>query len=284
MTIAVFGATGHLGGLVLQHLLSRGVSAPQIRALGRNRSRLSELADEGFAAHSIDLDDPASLIAPLEGVDDVLLISGSEVGRRIPQHKAAIEAAAAAGVRRLVYTSAPQATTSPLVLAPEHKATEELLATSGLVTTILRNAWYTENYRPEFDRARTTGTIANSVGAGRIASAPRGDFAEAAAVVLTSDGHDGAVYELSGDVAWSWQDFADTAARVLGTPVSYQALSPDQEREGLLATGMPPEMATMIGALNANTREGLLAFTTGDLAQLLGRPTTPLEDTLRTWV
>lgn len=283
MTIAVFGATGHLGRLTLAALRQRGEPADQIRALGRDRSRLQELSAQGFATFEIDFDDPATLAEPLQGADEVLLISGSEVGRRVPQHQAAADAAVAAGVRRVVYTSAPRATTSALVLAPEHKATEELLAGSGLVTTILRNGWYTENYQQDFERARATGIIANSVGAGRIASVPRADLAEAAAVVLTTQGHDGAVYELGGDVAWSWEEFAETAAGVLGTPVSYHALTPEEERESLRAAGLPPQTVEMIVALSADTRDGLLSLTTGDLARLLGRPTTSLEETLRGW-
>jgi NAD(P)H dehydrogenase (quinone) len=283
MTIAVFGATGQLGRLTLQALLDRGVPADEIRALGRDQGRLDELAAQGFATYAIDLNDPTTLQIPLKGVDEVLLISGSEVGRRVLQHKAAIEAAAAAGVRRVVYTSAPKATTTTLVLAPEHKVTEELLAESGLATTILRNGWYTENYVQDFERARATGTIANSVGSGRIAGAARADYAEAAAVVLTTDAHDGAVYELSGDVAWSFDDFAATASRVLGTEVTYQEITPEQQREGLTAAGVPAEFVEMLIALDANAREGLLAETNGDLSRLIDRPTTPLEDTLRSW-
>ncbi len=284
MTIAVVGATGHLGRLTVSALRERDVPADQIHALGRDRAKLAELGEQGVATFAIDLDDPATLTDALRDVEDVLLISSSEVGRRVPQHRAAVDAAVAAGARRVVYTSAPQATTSPLVLAPEHKATEELLAASGLVTTILRNSWYTENHRPEFDGARATGTIANSVGARRIASAPRADFAEAAAVVLTTGGHDGAVCELSGDAAWSYEEFAETAARVLGRPVTYQPITPDQERENLLAAGLPPAIVDMLVAINGGARDGLLSLVTDDLARLLGRPTTPLEDTLRTWV
>ena len=169
------------------------------------------------------------------------------------------------------------------MLAPEHKATEELLAESGLATTILRNGWYTENYLQDFEQARATGSVANSVGSGRIAGAPRADYAEAAAVVLTTDGHDGAVYELSGDVAWSFDDFAATAGRALGTEVTYQEITPDQQRDAMVAAGVPAEFVEMLIALDANARDGLLGETSGDLSRLINRPTTPLEDTLRTW-
>ena len=142
----------------------------------------------------------------------MLLISGNENGQRVPQHRRVIDAAVAAGVSLLAYTSAPRATTTDLVLAPDHKATEEAINAAGLPAAILRNSWYTENYRDSFDQARASGLIRNSVGDGQVASATRQDYAEAAAVVITTSGHDGAVYELSGDVAWTFDDFAATAA------------------------------------------------------------------------
>ena len=282
MDIAVFGATGQLGRLVLSALRDAGVPAARIRALGRNPAVLDALAAEGFSPFRIDLDDPAGLAEPLAGVDDVLLISGTEVGRRVAQHRAALEAAAGAGVRRVVYTSAPSASTVPGI-SPEHRETEELLAESGLATTILRNIWYTENYRAEFEQARSTGTIANSAGSGRIPSATRADLAAAAAAVLTTGGHEGMAYELSGDVAWSWDEFAAAAADILGTPVSYQAISQDEHRENLIAAGLPQEAVETVLAMDANARDGLLESTPGDLSRLLGRPATTLRDTLKSW-
>ena len=282
MDIAVFGATGQLGRLTLSALRDAGVPAERIRALGRNPAVLEGLAAEGFPAFRIDLDDPAGLSEPLSGVDSVLLISGTEVGRRVPQHRAAVGAAAAAGVRRLVYTSAPSASTVPGI-SSEHKETEDLLADSGLATTILRNIWYTENYRAEFEQARTTGTIINSAGSGRIPSATRADLAGAAAAVLTTEGHEGRAYELSGDVAWSWDEFAAAAADILGRQVSYQAISPDVHREKLTAAGLAPEAVELVLAMDANARDGLLESTPGDLSRLLGRPATALGDTLKSW-
>lgn len=285
MTIAVFGATGHLGRLTIDALRQRGVPAGEIRALGRNTARLEELAATGLDTAVIDMDDPATLAAPLRGVDQVLLISGSEVGKRAAQHRAVIDAAVTAGVRRVTYTSLVAADTSDLALAPEHRATEEMLAASGLATTILRNGWYTENYQADFSAARDAGVIANSIGATVvIASAPRADYAEAAAVVLTGDGHDGAVYELTGDATWVWPEFAAAAAEVLGRTVDYQEISADAEREGLAAAGLPAETVDFVAGLNAGTRAGALSLVTDDLTRLLGRPTTGLRDTLATWV
>jgi len=281
MSYVVTGATGHLGRLVVEHLLADGVPAAEIVATGRRTDRLADLAAQGVRVVAVDYERPETLAAAVEGADVVLLVSGSEVGRRVAQHRAVIEAAQAAGVGRIVYTSAPHADTSALVLAPEHKATEELLRASGLTTTILRNGWYTENYVGDVQQAAASGEIVAAVGDGRVASAPRDDYAAAAAVVLRTPGHEGAVYELSGDVAWSFADLAAAAAEVLGRPVVYRPVPSEQRRADLLAAGLDEGTAGFVVALEENTRDGLLAETTGDLARLIGRPTTPLADALR---
>ncbi|MCC9177795.1 SDR family oxidoreductase [Arthrobacter sp. zg-Y750] len=282
MTIAVFGATGQLGRLTLAALRDRGVPADGIRALGRNQAVLDQLSEEGFETFRVELDEPDTLRRPLAGVESVLLISASDVGRRVPQHRAAIQAALDAGVRRLVYTSAPGASTVPGI-STEHRATEAFLADVGLPATVLRNNWYTENYRADFEQARTDGVILNSARSGGIPSATRADYAEAAAAVLTTAGHEGAVYELAGDTAWTWDGFAAAAAEVLGSPVTYRPVSPDEQRRMLLDAGVPAQMAEAVLAMDANARDGLLEHTTGDLSRLLGRPATPLRDTLKSW-
>ncbi|MCL3861624.1 SDR family oxidoreductase [Actinotalea sp. K2] len=281
MSVVVTGATGHLGRLVVQDLLAAGYPAQQILAAGRDQGRLASLADLGVRTAAIDLDQPPTLVAAFEGAQTVLLVSGSEIGRRVAQHGHAIEAARTAGVRRVVYTSAPHADTSPLILAPDHKATEELLATSGLVTAVLRNGWYTENYLPALEQARATGEIVSSVGSGRVASASRADFAAAASVVLRTDGHDGAVYELSGDVAWDQADLAAAVAEVVGRPVVHRDVTPAEHLAILLEAGLDEGTAGFVVALDGNTRDGLLAETSGDLSRLIGRPTTPLVEGLR---
>ncbi|MCQ1995791.1 SDR family oxidoreductase [Arthrobacter sp. zg-Y1171] len=284
MTIAIFGATGQLGGLVIDSLIARGVAPGDILALGRNQDRLSQLAGRGLRTARVDLDDAATTAGVLDGVEKVLLISMSEPGRRVAQHANAIEAARNAGVRQLVYTSVLEAPTTILALAPEHRATEELITVSGLPATFLRHGWYTENHRQEFDAARQTGVVANSVGPGRIASAPRRDYAEAAAVVLSTPGHEGKAYELSGDTAWTYTEFAAAAQEVLGTPVRYEVLAPEEEQKQLVALGLDEATAGFLGTLNANMRDGALAPAPGDLAKLIGGPTEPLIETMRAWV
>jgi len=213
----------------------------------------------------------------------VLLISLSEPGGRLRQHANAVSAAKAAGVNHLVYTSALAAPTTILELAADHKATEELIAASGIPATFLRNGWYTENHLQDFLAAREHGVIANSVGAGRIATAPRRDFAEAAAVVLSTSGHEGKAYELSGDTAWNFTEFAAAAQEVLGTPVRYEALTSQEEWERLISFGMHEATVAFLATLNANMRDGAMAPTPGDLSKLIGHPTEPLIQTLRSW-
>jgi NAD(P)H dehydrogenase (quinone) len=285
MTIAVTGTSGHLGRLVVESLLARGAAAADVVALARTTGAVVDLADRGVVVREADYGRPETLAAALAGVDVLVLVSGSEVGRRVEQHGNVVDAARAAGVSRVIYTSAPHATTSALVLAPEHKATEELLAASGLSTTVLRNNWYTENYAPDVLRARETGEIVASTGAGRVASASRADYAEAAAVVALAaqqDGaHDGAVYELTGDVAWSFDELAAAAADVVGRPVAFRGVTPEEHLAILAGAGLDEGTAGFVVALDGNIRDGLLGDATGDLAGLLGRPTTPLVDGLR---
>jgi NAD(P)H dehydrogenase (quinone) len=281
MTILVTGATGQLGRLVIERLLERGASPESIVAGVRDIAKATDLSSLGVTVAVVDYDRPETIPAALEGVDSVLLVSGSEVGRRVAQHQAVIDAAVAAGVTKFVYTSAPKAPTSDLVLAPEHKATEALITASGLPAVILRNNWYTENYAADLARAAETGVLAAGAGDGRVASASRKDFADAAAVVLLEDGHIGEAYELGGDVAWTYTDLAAAIAEVTGRPVEYQRLSTAEQTAALEAAGLDAGTVGFVVALDAGIRDGALADTDGTLARLIGRPTTPLVDGLR---
>ncbi|AMB59665.1 NmrA family NAD(P)-binding protein [Microterricola viridarii] len=280
MTLVITGATGQLGTLVIDALLRNGTPATQIVATGRNEQRLAALRERGVRTAVADYSDRVAFERAFAGAEAVLLISGSEVGQRVAQHRTVVEAAQAAGVARLVYTSAPRATSSALILAPEHKATEELIAASGIPATILRNGWYTENYAGALGQAATSGEIVASVGDGRVASASRADYADAAAVVLADASHVGQIYELSGDVAWTHADLAAVATELLARPVTYRNLSPEQHLAALADAGLDAGTAGFVVALDGNIRDGLLAETSGDLARLIGRPTTPLQEGL----
>lgn len=281
MTILVTGASGHLGRLVVESLLARGVAPAEIRAGARDTAKIADLAEQGVQTVRLDYTDAASVASAVAGADRVLLVSGTEMGQRATQHAAVISAAAAAGVSQFVYTSAPRATTSSLVLAPEHKATEEAIAASGVPATILRNNWYTENYLSNVAQAGASGVLSASVGDGRVASASRRDFAEAAAVVLTSEGHVGQVYELGGDVAWNFDELAAAISELSGREVVYTPLSTEEHAAQLAGFGLDEGTIGFVTALDANIRDGALAEVTGELSRLIGRPTTPLLEGLR---
>ncbi|WP_293782172.1 SDR family oxidoreductase [uncultured Aeromicrobium sp.] len=281
MSIAVTGATGALGTLVIDALTARDVSPDQVVALARDPQRAAHFAERGVQVRAFDYDQPENLAAALDGVTDLLLISSSAVGRRVPQHQAVIDAARAAGVGRVVYTSAlgvSDAAVNPV--APEHVETERLLAASGLNHVILRNGWYSENYIGEIDNVRRTGILLTSAGDGTVASAARADYAEAAATVLTTPDAN-AVYELSGDTAWTFDELAAILGDVTGVDVKVQRVSPEEHRQALSEAGLPEGAIEFIVGVDAAIARGELGTTTGELTGLLGRPTTPLEETLR---
>jgi NAD(P)H dehydrogenase (quinone) len=274
--IVVTGANGRLGRLVVAGLLSR-ISASEVVAAVRSPEKAADL---GVAVREADYSRPETLAAAFAGAQRVLLISGSEVGRRVPQHTAVSEAAKRAGVALLAYTSAPQADTTGLHVAAEHKATEQVIRASGVPFAFLRNGWYSENYTATIRQAAQDGSFYGSAGGGRVASAPISDYAAAAVEVLAGTGHEGAVYELSGDVAWTHDDLAGEISAVTGRPVTYQDLSPGAHREALLAAGLPEVAVGRALAGDASTAAGFLAVTSGQLRTLLGRPTVPIRDTI----
>jgi NAD(P)H dehydrogenase (quinone) len=281
MTIAVTAATGQLGTLVVDSLLER-VPASQIVAIARDAAKAQPLADKGVEVRIASYDDPAAMRTALAGVEKVLLISGNEVTKDRPaQHANVIAAAVAAGVSLLAYTSAPAVDTSTLPVAPDHLATEQHLEAAPLTTVVLRNGWYHENYLPSVDAARHTGSVLTSAGDGKVSSAARADFAEAAAVVLTTDEPLKPVYELGGDVAWTQDELAQAISEVIDQPVTVSQVSPDEQAAALAAAGVPDFWAGFSVATDASIKNGELEVTSGDLGALLGRPTTPLVDSLR---
>jgi len=277
--IAVTGATGRLGHLVVEGLLDkRGPDG--LVAVVRDAAKAADLAERGVAVRVAGYGDPAALEAAFAGVETLLLVSGSELGQRVEQHTNVVHAARAAGVRHVVYTSALHADTTELVLAPEHKATEQVLRESGLTYTFLRNGWYNENSTDTIKQGAETGSFAGSAGEGRTASAAIADFAAAAVEVLTTDGHDNHVYELTGDDAWTHAELAQEIAAVAGKAVVYRDLTPEAYQEELVGFGVPAPTAGFVVALAANTAAGVLGEVNGQLAKLIGRPTTPISVTI----
>ncbi|GGO99976.1 SDR family oxidoreductase [Wenjunlia tyrosinilytica] len=274
--IVVTGATGQLGRLVIDRLLER-VPAASVVAAVRSPEKAADLAARGVEIRQADYDRPESFKAALAGADKVLLISSNEVGKRAAQHRAVVAAAKETGVSLLAYTSLTDGPDSPLSLGTEHGATERDIRDSGLPFTFLRNNWYTENNLGDLAGAIERGAIASNAGDGRIASATRDDFAAAAAVVLTGEGHENRVYELTGDTAWSFADLAAEVSRQCGKPVAHQPVSDEQYHAILAGVGLPGPLVDVLVDANARIREGALATVTDDLRTLIGRPTTPLD-------
>ena len=280
-TIGVTGATGQLGRLVLTELLDRGVPAADLVALARTPAKAADLAARGVEVRAADYDDEPTLPAALAGVRTLLLISGSEPGRRVPQHRAVIQAAAAAGVGRIAYTSLLRADRTENALAPEHKATEETLAASGLGVTVLRNGWYIENYTGQLPTYLATGEIVDATGGARVAAATRADYAAAAAAVLTGDGHTGKVYELGG-TPFTLAELARVVTEVTGTPVVERPVTTTELARILTqSAGMPAATAEFVARLDADAARGDLDTDSDDLPTLIGRPSTPLVDAVR---
>jgi NAD(P)H dehydrogenase (quinone) len=278
MSLAVTGATGHFGHLVIEHLLARGTAPAGIVALVRDPGRADDLATKGVTVRAFDYDQPTS--AALAGVDSLLLVSGTAFGRRFEQHRAVIDAAKAAGVARVLYTSAPGADASINPVAPEHKATEEYLATSGVPFVVLRNGWYHENYLPTLQTAAQTGEVLTAAGDGRVASAARGDLAEAAAVVLGGQ-ETGRTYELTGDVAWSFEELAADLSSVLGREIVAHHVSTAEEARLLIEAGLDAGTIGFVTGVDAAIAAGELGRVNGELSTLIGHPTAPIVDTLR---
>jgi len=273
-TIAIAGATGKLGRLVVETLKAR-VPASQLVALVRTPAKAADL---GIAARAFDYNAPESLAPALAGVDALLLISSNDLGKRIEQHRVVIDAAKKAGVGHIVYTSLLRADTSPIrILADSHFATEKDVQASGLKYTILRNGWYTENYTASVPGAVKGGAFLGSAGEGKISSAARADYAEAAAVVLTQTGHENKVYELAGDKAYTLADLAAEISRQTGENIPYKNLSEADYAAALAGLGLPELMAKAYASFDTGAAQGGLYEMSGQLARLIGHSTTPLS-------
>jgi NAD(P)H dehydrogenase (quinone) len=271
--IGITGATGQLGRIVVDKLKHK-TGAAQIVALVRSPAKAADL---GVAARAADYTDPQSLAGALAGIDTLLLISSSELGQRLAQHRNVIEAAVRAGVKHLVYTSLLHADTSPISLAEEHRQTEELIQASGIDFTLLRNGWYMENHLSSAKTAVGAGALIGCAGEGRIAGAAREDYAEAAVAVLTSAGHAGKTYELGGDEPYTLAEVAAEISRQAGKDVPYRNLSQADYAATLEGFGLPGWLAQALAAWDGDASRGALFDESRTLSALIGRPTTPLS-------
>ncbi|WP_318378014.1 SDR family oxidoreductase [Enterobacter sp.] len=278
--IAITGATGQLGHFVIKSLL-KTVPASQIVAIVRNPAKADALASLGVVVRQADYTDEAAFTAALAGVEKLLLISSSEVGQRAAQHRNVINAARAAGVKFIAYTSLLHADTSPLGLHTEHVETEKMLADSGIPYALLRNGWYSENYLASAPAALAHGVFIGAAGEGKIASATRADYAAAAARVVSEEGHAGKVYELAGDSAYTLSELAAELAKQSGKNVVYQNLSEADFAAALKGFGLPDGLADMLADSDTGASKGGLFDDSRTLSTLIGRPTTPIAESVK---
>ncbi|GAB3562210.1 SDR family oxidoreductase [Spelaeicoccus albus] len=281
MTFVVTGATGKLGRLTVEALLAKNIPAEQIVAGGRDLTKLADFADRGVHVRRIDYDDPDSLHDAFSGADKILLVSGTDVGRRVQQHRNAIEAAGRAGVKLVAYTSVPHADTTTLKLGAEHRATEEVLRSSGVPFAMLRNSWYLENYTEQLETFLEYGVIVGNAGDGPISAATRADYAEAAAEVLIKDGQAGKVYELGSDHPFTMSELAEQVSTATGRPIEYRDLPTDDYTQALIGAGLPEDDAEMLADSGPSLARGDLLVAGDDLRTLIGRPTTTMPEAVR---
>ena len=271
MTIAITGATGQLGRAAIAALIARG--ATDVVALARDPAKAADL---GVAVRAFDYHVPTSLAPALAGVDTLVLISSNDFNDRVGQHRAVIDAAKAAGVGHVIYTSILKGTQNPMILAQDHIGTEAYLAASGVGHTVLRNGWYTENYTGNLGAAVTAGALIGSSGEGRVAPAARADYAQAIAVVATTPAEQGKTHELAGDEVIQLADLAAEVSRQVGKPIAYNSL-PKETYGGILQSfGLPEAVAMILADSDDHAARGALLDEGRALSRLIGRPTTPI--------
>ncbi|MFI7500570.1 SDR family oxidoreductase [Streptomyces sp. NPDC049687] len=278
MSIVVTGATGHLGRHVVEQLLEK-VPAEQITAVVRDEAKAADFAARGVKLAIADYNTPETFDGLFAAGDKVLLISGNEFDKGRPaQHQVVIDAAKAAGVALLAYTSAPGTLTA--ALADDHRATEQALTTSGVPYVLLRNGWYHENYTEQLAPVLEHNAVVAAAGEGRVSSASRADYAAAAVAVLTGEGHENKTYELGGDEAWGFAEYAAELSKQTGKEIAYNAV-PAEVLVGILTgAGLPEPFAAILAGVDASIEKGELVVSSGDLSRLAGRPTTPLAEAI----
>jgi NAD(P)H dehydrogenase (quinone) len=278
MSIVVTGATGHLGRHVVEQLLEK-VPADRITAVVRDKEKAAGFAARGVKIAVADYNAPETFEGVISAGDKVLLISGNEFHNdRVAQHKVVLAAAKAAGAALLAYTSAPGSLTA--ALGDDHRATEQAILESGLPYVLLRNGWYNENYTENLAPVLEHGAVVQAAGEGRVASAARADYAAAAVAVLTGEGHENKTYELSGDTAWGFAEYAAEVAKHSGKEIVYNAVPVEAYTGILTGAGLPEGLAAILAGVDASIESGELAVTTGDLSRLAGRPTTPVSESI----
>lgn len=276
-TLLVTGAAGQFGRLAIEELLARG--ATQLIAGTRDPAKLADLAARGVTVRKVDFDD-ADLAQAIAGVDRLLLISTDAVGQRIAQQSHAVAAAKAAGVKHIVYTSAPNPRPNAGGgVSPEHYWTEQAIAGSGLDYTMLRNHIYAEISLLGAHSAIGSGQLFDATdGKGR-SYVTRADTARTAAgALLTAEGK--AIHDVTGPAAITQETLASLLAQFSGKPVTRIGLSATELRQGMVAAGFPEAMADVMVAFDRDAADGFHAVVTGTVEQFSGRKPEALADFL----
>jgi NAD(P)H dehydrogenase (quinone) len=279
MSIVITGATGNLGRLVIEELLARG---QRVAGVVRDAEKAADLATRGVELRVADYERPETLHETFRHGERALLISSNAMGRNVAHHAAVIEAAGAAGVELLAYTSVLGGPKATFAIAEPHIATERILGESGLSNVLLRNGWYNENYTGALPLTLKTGAVVGCSGNGRVATASRADYAAAAATILAGDGHEGAAYELSGDTAWTLEEYAAEVSRQTGRDIAYKDLSADEYVKLMVDAGVDDASARPVADADLAIARGELAATPGELSRLIGRPTTTIAESVAT--
>jgi len=283
----VTGATGQLGGLVIDTLLETVPASAIVAGMrdpAKDEGTANALREKGVEVRAADYSRPQTLASALAGVDRLLLISSSENGKRKVQHRNVIDAAKDAGVGLIAYTSILHADTSPLFLAEEHRDTEAALAEAGVPFVLLRNGWYTEVYTWRLPLALKHGVLMGAAGDGRISSSARADYARAAATVLAGGDHADRIYELAGDASFTLAELVALVAEASGKPIAYQNMTPEEFRSAVVQAGAPDMLARILSDTDTGVANGALFDNGGELARLIGRPTTPFQTTITGFV
>ncbi|MDQ3712911.1 MAG: SDR family oxidoreductase [Acidobacteriota bacterium] len=276
--IGVTGASGHLGRLVIEALLAQNLPAEKIVAVVRDPQKIADFASRGVQVRRADYTQPEALEAAFKGVERLLLVSSSEVGERVPQHKNAIEAARKSGVGFLAYTSILKADTSGMQLAAEHKATEQIIRDSGIGFAFLRNSWYFENYTGQLPSTLQHGAVFGSAGDGQVSAASRADYAAAAAAVLIAPDIENKVYELGSDSAFTLSELAVEISEQTSGEIVYRDLPIEDFAQALIRAGLPEPLARILADADLGIKRGDLLVVSGDLSRLINRPTTTLAE------
>ena len=278
MSIVITGASGHLGRSTAELVLGR-VPAREVVLTTRHPEELSDLAERGAEVREADFESPQTLVGAFEGGEKLLLISTQDLDRRASQHRAAIEAARVAGVRHVSYTSYLNPVQgNPAVVTPSHRDTEEALRESGLEWTALRNAFYAEYQVPSAAQAIATGRLVHNIGEGRTAYVSREDCAAAAAAVLTTGGHEGKVYDITGPQPLGQDDVAALLSDISGRPVEAVAVDDEEFVGSLAAAGIPEPVARGLATYGRAIREGYIGEASGAVEDLTGRPPRSLRE------